>query len=543
MKRFLSLVALAVWASGALAVPAKRVTRTITLSDGSCVTVTLTGDENQHYYCDAQGTRYELQDDGRYVALTAAQATTRAMRANMRATDSDIRRKASLQRRTDALTGEKRGLVILANFQDKQMTLTQSEFNDAFNKTGYSENGSIGSVRDYFMAQSYNQLVINFDVVGPVQLQKEMSYYGKNDAYGNDLRPAEMVIEAIKAVDSQVDFADYDWDGDGLVDQVYVIYAGYGEAQGASANTVWPHEWDLYSAQQYGDGSGPQTMDGVFVNTYACSNELYGTSGKTMDGIGTACHEFSHCLGLPDLYDTGGGNNYGMGFWDLMCAGNYNGNGYVPAGYSSYERMAAGWLKPVEIKDYTQVSALAALNEKAEAYIIYNQANRNEYYLLENRQLTEWDSQLAAAGMLVLHVDYDENAWLNNTVNNTASRQRMTIIPADGMCSENTEKRDTWPQANSTELTNKSYPAAKLYNANADGTKFLNMPIRNITRNADGTIAFTAGEPDTDAIALPTISSDSDAPIYDLSGRRVQETRHGIHIQGNRKIFQQTPSR
>ncbi len=539
MNRLLSFAALAVCAISALAVPAKRITRTVTLSDGSCVTLTLTGDENQHYYCDADGTRYELLADGRYERLTEAQANARAMRANARATESNARRKARLQRRTAALTGEKRGLVILADFKDKKMACTQSEFNDAFNAKGYSQNGSVGSVRDYFMAQSYNQLTIDFDVVGPVQLKNDMSYYGKNDRNGNDMRPAEMVIEVVKAVDAQVNFSDYDWDDDGLVDQVYVIYAGYGEAQGASPNTVWPHEWDLYSALEYGDGSGPQTLDGVIVNTYACSNELYGTGGSRMDGIGTACHEFSHCLGLPDMYDTSGvSNNYGMGFWDLMCAGNYNGDGYVPAGYSSYERMAAGWLTPIEIKDYTQVSTLPPLSETPEAYIIRNQANSNEYYLLENRQPQGWDSELPAAGMLVLHVDYDEDAWYNNTVNNTASRQRMTIIPADGIRSESTEKRDTWPQANKTELTNTSYPAAKLYNANSDGKKFMNMPIRNITQNSDGTVGFTAGEPATDAIVSPIISRNNIAPLYDLSGRRVQQSRHGIRIQGNRKSVQ-----
>ncbi len=535
MKRILSFAILVIVALSTSAVPAKRIKRTITLNDGSSITVALMGDESNHYYCDANGTRYEMQADGRYSVINEGMANARALRANWRATNSDNRRKANVQRRTDALKGEKRGLVILANFKDKKMARTQSEFNDAFNKTGYSENGSIGSVRDYFIAQSYNQLTIDFDVVGPIELKNKMSYYGGNDAYGNDKHPAEMVIEAVKAVNSQVNFADYDWDDDGLVDQVYVIYAGYGEAQGAAANTIWPHEWDLYSASDYGDGTGPQTLDGVIVNTYACSNELNGTGGNKMDGIGTACHEFSHCLGLPDMYDTEG-NNYGMGSWDLMCSGSYNGNGYVPAGYSSYERMAAGWLTPVEINGYTQVSALPALNDNAEAYIIYNQANKNEYYLLENRWQNEWDSELPASGMLVLHVDYDEEVWYNNTVNNVKARQRMTIIPADGICSESSEKNDTWPQQLKTYLTNTSNPAAKLYTPNSDGKKYLNMPIRNITKNNDGTISFTAGDPGTDAIVSPIIPNATDVPAYDLSGRRVQKP-HGIHIRGNKKII------
>ncbi len=538
MKKLFSTAFIATIAITALAIPAKRITRTITLSDGTSVMLTLMGDENNHYYCDENGTRYELLADGQYTKLTDAQSNARTMRANDRITKSNNRRKASMQRRTNALRGEKRGLVILVNFKDKQMKCTQENFNDAFNSTGYSENGSIGSVRDYFMAQSYNQLIIDFDVVGPVQLQKNMSYYGGNDSEGYDLHPAEMVIEAVKAVDSQVDFANYDWDNDGYVDQVYVIYAGYGEAQGAPANTIWPHEWDLNSAQEYNDGTGAQTLDGTIVNTYACSNELYGASGSIINGIGTACHEFSHCLGLPDMYDTStSGSNYGMGYWDLMCSGSYNGDGYVPAGYSSYERMFAGWLDPIEIKEYTQVSALPALSENAEAYIIYNQANRNEYYLLENRQPKDWDSQLPAAGMLVLHVDYNESIWYNNTVNNVSSRQRMTIIPADGRLSEYNEETDTWPQANKTELTNTSSPAAKLYNKNSDGTKYMNMPIRNITQNSNGTIAFTAGEPNTNTSISPLNVKSSKTEIYDISGRRVQskDMHQGIYIHGNKK--------
>ncbi len=538
MKKIFPVATIAMIAITALGIPAKRVTRTVALSDGTSITITLTGDESNHYFRDENGKHYELSADGKYIELTVTQTNARAMRANSRVTASNNRRRANMQRHRNALTGEKRGLVILVNFKDKKMKCAQTDFNNAFNTTGYNENGSIGSVRDYFMAQSYNQLIIDFDVVGPVQLQKNMNYYGSNDSEGFDQHPAEMVIEAVKAVDNQVNFADYDWDKDGYVDQVYVIYAGYGEAQGAPAATIWPHEWDLNSAQEYNDGTGAQRLDGTIVNTYACSNELYGTSGSIIDGIGTACHEFSHCLGLPDMYDTStSGSNYGMGYWDLMCSGSYNGDGYVPAGYSSYERMFAGWLDPIEIKEYTQVSALPALSENAEAYIIYNQANRNEYYLLENRQPMDWDSQLPAAGMLVLHVDYNEDIWHNNTVNNVSSRQRMTIIPADGERSEYNEEGDTWPQPNKTELTNTSSPAAKLYNKNSDDTMYMNIPIRNITQNSNGTIAFTAGESNTNTSIFPLNVKGSKTEIYNISGRRVQskDMHQGIYILGNKK--------
>jgi M6 family metalloprotease-like protein len=125
-----------------------------------------------------------------------------------------------------------------------------------------------------------------------------------------------------------VNYADYDWDGDKEVDQVFIVYAGYGEAQGAPAETIWPHESVL------GGTWDALTLDNVTLNTYACGQELAGkdsSDGTHLAGIGTICHEFSHCLGLPDFYDTDantGANdtNYGTGTFDLMCGGSYNGN-------------------------------------------------------------------------------------------------------------------------------------------------------------------------------------------------------------------------
>ncbi len=427
MKRFLTLALAFSIATLAGAVPAKRTTKTLTLADGSTLEATLTGDESNHYWLSADNIKYEEDADGFFKEISSEVSSSRAQRAKAMTTENTQRRSQRLA--ANSLTGNKRGIVILVNFSDKSMANSQSDFDNAFNQEGYSENGSAGSVRDYFLSQSYNKLTIDFDVVGPVTVSRSMQYYGQNDSDGNDKYPATMVIEALKLVDSEVDFSKYDWDGDGYVDQVYVIYAGYGEAQGASENTIWPHEWSLYAANYYGDGEGSQTMDGVVIDTYACSNELIGTSGSQMDGIGTACHEFSHCLGLPDMYDTNS-VNYGMGSWDLLDYGCYNGNGYVPAGYTSYERMFAGWLTPTEISEYSEISGMQALTDSPEAYIIYNQNVKTEYYLLENRQESGFDASLPASGLLVLHVDYDEEAWTSITLNNSVNHERTTIIPS-----------------------------------------------------------------------------------------------------------------
>ena len=173
-----------------------------------------------------------------------------------------------------------------------------------------------------------------------------MSYYGGSDGDRHDANAAELIAEVAELADKDVDYKDYDSDGDGMVDFCYVIYAGYGEAHGADENTIWPHAWNLMS----GTGSALK-LDGVKINSYACSCELTGNSGKTIDGIGTICHEFSHTLGLPDFYDTANSGNAGMGYWSLMGSGNYNLNGCVPCAYTAYERMLAGWLTPEELEE------------------------------------------------------------------------------------------------------------------------------------------------------------------------------------------------
>ena len=198
-----------------------------------------------------------------------------------------------------------------------------------------------------------------------------MSYYGSNDSFGNDAHAYEMVIEACQQIDDEVNFADYDWNGDGVVEQVFVVYAGYGENYaGSPSNTIWPHEWDLESAS----GSTLQ-LDDVTINVYACAAELCGSSGTAMNGIGCSAHEFSHCLGYPDFYDTTYSGGIGMSKFDVLCSGSYGGpqnRGEVPCGFTAYERWMAGWLEPIELEHPDDIKDMPALNDEPVAYIIFN---------------------------------------------------------------------------------------------------------------------------------------------------------------------------
>lgn len=517
MKRITSTLILVMMATVIFAIPARRKPFVLKQVDGSTITVRLVGDENLHYYTTLDGTPLiKDHSSGMYRPATYYEAANiRAKHASRIKKRNAVRARRMVTRRAaGAYTGEKRGLVILVNFKDTKMkgSSTNQAFDDLFNKEGYNRNGHIGSVRDYFREQSYGQLTIDFDIVGPYTLSKNMDYYGEDyvDEYGNeyegiDMYPGEMIIEAMRMANNDVDYKNYDWDGDGEVDQVYVIYAGYNQAHGAASNTIWPHEWDLESAHESGDGTGPLWLDGVKLNTYACSSELIGSSGTTISTIGTAVHEFSHCLGLPDFYDTEG-TNFALDTWSVMSAGAYNGPeewGEVPAGYTSYERMFAGWLTPVELESPCRITDMQPIATTPEAYIIYNGNNKNEYYMLENRQYERFDSYLYGHGMLVLHVDYDQNAWEENIVNNDANHQRLTIIPADNqfmsgksydgspIATASDLAGDPYPgTSRKTALTDTSKPAATLYNANTDGRKFLGKPIEQITESAAGLISF-----------------------------------------------------
>lgn len=490
MRRILIMLTLLLAsAQPLLAVPAKPCTRQIRLQDGSVVTATLCGDEHLHFF-QLQDGRLALPEQGGTCRLTDRKEITQLWDNQLQKRNSQ--RIQRMQRRAaNRFEGQKKGLIILVNFTDVKFScsnLPQVTFHDFFNKPGFSEFGMKGSVHDYFYDQSYGKLDIQFDVVGPITLNRNMTYYGENKNGGGDARPGEMVAEACQKIDAQVNFQDYDWDGDGAVDQVFVVYAGYGEAQGAPENTIWPHEWGLASS----DYGRVLRLDDMDINTYACSCELRGASGSSIDGIGTACHEFSHCLGLPDMYDTKG-ENFGMGCWDLMGSGNYNGDARVPSAYTSYERWMAGWLTPTEINATTYIKDMQPIEDSPEAYILYNDGNRNEYYLLENRQQKGWDAAQQGHGLLVVHVDYDSYAWATNSLNSVEDHQRMTIIPADGVASKSSLKGDPFPGSmKKTSLTDTTDPAAKLYNENTDGTFLMGKPLEDITESADGKISFAA---------------------------------------------------
>ena len=499
MKKLFVTLSLIVMAAGAWAVPAKPgLWKTLRLADGTEVKARLVGDEHKHYFVGEDGQRYLMQDDI-YVPATEEQVQARRLNRVSKKAPSRARniKKVSMGEQTH-YKGQKKGIVILMQFKDTKFKTANNlaKYKRILNEPDYTDGNFQGSVADYFKAQSGGIFELNFDVVGPYTATYNASYYGSNDSDGNDQNAEALIVEALKAANAEVNFKDYDWDDDGEVDQVFVLYAGKGEADGGSSSTIWPHMYYLSETNK------ALTLDGVRIDTYACSNEV--DVNGNIEGIGCFCHEFSHCMGFPDFYDIAYNGWFGMSSWDLMDTGSYNGDGFVPAGYSAYEKWMSGWLEPIELNDKgVTVENLEPISEGGNGYIIYNDGNRNEYYMVENRQKTGWDSGLPGRGLMITHVDFDKDIWEQNTPNTKVTaaeayqtggkvntHQRFTIFHADNTETTYSLSTDLYPYNKKDSLTNKSTPKATLYNPNTDGTKLMNKPITAIKQNADRTMSF-----------------------------------------------------
>ena len=527
----------------------------LTLTDGTQVNAELKGDKFCHYWQTSDGRCFaESNISGVYESVSLQELQNNALKKRVPFMAADKHRtRTVIGGEHEPYIGKKKGLILLVDFTNKKFLddHTPELYNDIANKVGFqSDLGFIGSVKDYFLAQSDGQFELDFDVVGPLSMPKTYGYYGAN-TQGNDTNPGLMIATACQMADEFVDFKDYDWDGDGEVDQVFVIYAGLGEAAGGDANTIWPHEWHL-SSNDYGN---PLTLDDVIIDTYACGPELtvrrtINSTETVIEGIGTICHEFTHCLGIPDIYDTAYGGGYGMGYWDLMNSGSYNSNGYIPAGFTSYEKMYCGWSQPIELKNDTVITGMKPLSEGGESYIIYNDANRNEYYLLENRQKTGWDAGIPGNGLLVIHVDYDPTCWQYNFVNNYTSypkyndHERLTVIAADNSRNTSDAATDAYPYKDKDSLTNNSLPRAELYNLNPDGIHYTSKPITNI-KQENGLVSFVfknqvKNKPQDTGIKNVFTIQENRKHIYDLRGRNLgtdaSALPKGVYIIDGKKV-------
>ncbi len=381
--------------------------------------------------------------------------------------------------------GDIRGIVVLVQFSDVKFASADpnATFRDFLNKEGYNENHNVGSVRDFFITNSMGEFRPTFDVYGPITVPGTREYYGGKSQSDRNYNGAR---EAFKqAVDTlmkrgEVDFSKYDNDSDKVVDFIYFIYAGIGASSSGVIETIWPH------AGYIGNKS---VGNGLRLNRYACSNEISGSAYKVdnhttkMNGIATFAHEFSHVLGLPDLYDLGGKNPRKVPHsWDLMSNGSYNCpsnsdniKSCAPPLYSAFERMSVGWMAaPIELNVNGPVR-LVKIDSNV-AYSVTNPENPNEMFLLEYRTRKKWDSGQTNSGMLIWHIDYVASVWSNKTINNDGDHMHVDI-------------EEAWPETSKYAAASDPFPGSKKV---TEFNKFIfwngrdmNIALSDITESAD----------------------------------------------------------
>ena len=590
MKKILFLLIFALVATSSFASKANSLPAVVPQPDGTMLTVLLQGDENISWYTTTDGMLLVKRGNGYYVAQVKADGSLAASSLlahgpAMRGTEETnmmlLQDKAKFAKYSSKLLGQPgelpvaewtngvtrkmkirddstlfphmgspKALVILVEFTDTTFTLPdpKASFNDYLNNEtgnivdrGHGENRNAKGVKGYFKDMSFGQFTPQFDVVGPVKLSHPLRYYGAGNDYMSRLIP-----DACSAVNDSVDFSQYDSNGDGYVDLVYVIYAGHSESEaGNSTDDIWPKSG-------YSDFG---TFDGKKVYRYGVNNELNGretSKNKLINGIGLFCHEFSHTMGLPDIYATSGApgynkDNFGMEFWDLMDGGEYVHSGRFPTAYTSWEREVMGWMNVDTLTDTAHVvlRTIDSKGDSARSCKIVNPSVKNEAIYLQNIQNKGWNYYLPGHGLLVYRVSYasDDVNFADNP--NNGSRPRIVCIPADGKLGAIADYADdSTPDNYYADMAGDTYPGTSNVSSIASFTMYsgdaLDRPILNIKE--DGTlVSFDyLGKKIPSAINSVMVNDKATDRIFNLNGMLMgtDKTRlpKGIYIINGKKV-------
>ncbi len=597
MRRILLLLAVSLTTALAWAVKADPTPIVVTQPDGTRLTVVLHGDEHINWYSTLDGVLLVQTNAGYFVAdiddngeLTATrqlahdrnerQATELTLveqqpRDRFFAASQQTLQKQSSARKAQHIkevatlfphTGTPKALVLLVDFPDEPFSLTdpKKSFEQYLNGSeepedyGNGENRNYGSVKEYFHDSSNGAFTPQFDIYGPYHLRQNLhTVYG----VGRSDNIRELMKDACTAANADVNFADYDANNDGIVDLVYIIYAGYSASVNGNVETcIWPKS---------GSDSFQGTYDGKKIVRYGVNNELNywpsATSSKIINGIGLFCHEFSHCLGLPDMYakDTASGykhNNQGMETWDVMDNGCYSNNGYCPVPYTAWEQEVMGWNTIEELKGYYDELVIDPLEKPgSKAYKVVNPKNEREYVVLQNIQNVNWHSVTGqqgygydaqgktlysnrAHGLLAYRVCYaQDEVYLSDYPNNLLGQARMLVLPASG---DLLNADITEDEAHAKQFASHPYPGEKNVTAInnfklMDGTT-LKCTAENIKESDYQIVIEKLSIDEATGISDINVDKQHNATIYTLDGRvagtSLKSLKPGVYVRNGKKI-------
>lgn len=504
----------------ASAVPAFPYPVKVQQPDGSYISLKMHGDEF-HHWATSDGVLVRQDENGFWRKDTALPSTKAPLSSGIRMTRENSSPKTNGE---PFAKGKRKFLILLIDFTDLRMTYTKDDFWEMMNGSEYRKGGATGSVKEYFEDNSSGLFEPEFDIVGPVRLSKSYAYYGRNTPDGDNdaTKAAEALRDACEIAyrDGLVNFNDYVFSGSELP-MVFFFYAGYSEAEGAGANTIWPHAWSLTSA------GIDCTLGLVKINKYACTSELQGTSGKMFAGIGPFCHEFSHVLGLHDLYDTDyeeNGYANDMKDWSLMCNGSYLNYSHTPPYYLSIEREQLGWMDSIPVATEKGEVMLSPISEKSALMI--PTTNKGETFVCEYRNGKKWDAYIPS-GLIIYHRDAS-----SFSVHGTAASQRWEDgrslnAYSDHPCCYLLMNGAPDASVSSAEIPNEAVPFPGLTR-----TRTFSLPkdwmggntgyiLSNIRETTSGTLSMTLDVPSGKKLI---------GSVYDINGKPVEAAKVSLRI-------------
>ena len=434
-----------------------------------------------------------------------------------------------------------RQLVVLVSFADCDFSWEdpRATYHEIFNTPGYNQRDGAGCVADYFRDQSDGLLNLQFDVYGPYRTSGSVKTGSSQQNRGHEAfrEATKMLIEE----HPEIDYSVYDWDGDGSVEQVIYVYAGYSGNQSTIVEEgyIWPTS---------GSFTKIDTPDGHTIPHYTASGELW--VNNTSCGIGFICHEFSHCLGLPDIYPTTTKVSAAsiVDEWDVMDGGTFTNRGWCPPNYSPMEKMVLGWLTPTELTADTTITEMKPVAEGGEAYLI--RQTDDEFYLLENRQWLGWDYGLPGLGLVVYYVNFDRYHWDANIVNNVEGAPKYCLVAADGRTYTDwynliidsgirNPYTDSGRRLHSMILSGAPYPWQDEETSVSQVTLYDGQSLSDITRHEDGTVSFTFH---ASGSGIQHVKTETKAMgVYTLSGLKLRDDGRteglpkGVYVVGGQK--------